>query len=107
MARLLLENAQESATWETVTWTSHWQNLVEAAVLRGARPRVAAACDEGECDKAALIDLLDLAESLQMAKLTVSAARALSAVDPESERAAKVNEALFAEWQATEKALAA
>ena len=57
--------------------------------------------------KDTLIDLLDLAESLQMAKLTASAARDLFAVDPESERAAKAIEALIADWQATEKALAA
>ena len=102
---------EESATAVEVLQAAHMYELPPLA--DAVEQRVADVCDEGECDEDALIDLLDLAESLEMAKLTASVARALIAVDPESERAAKAlqtvpkaSEILFADWQATEKVLA-
>ena len=76
-------------------------------LANAAAQQIADACDEGECEKEALVDLLDLAQALNFAKLTASAARALFAVDVKSERAAKAIEGLIADFQATEKALAA
>ena len=76
--------------------------LADAVALR-----IADACDKGGCDEDALINLLDLAERLQHANLTAIAARALLSVDAENERAAKAIEAIIADFQATEEALAA
>ena len=66
-------------------------HMYELPPLAGAvEERIADACDEGECEKDDLLGLLDLAEALQYEKLAASAARAL-----------------IADFQATEKALAA
>ena len=66
-------------------------HMYELAPLADAvEQQIADACDEGECEKEALVALLDLAETLQCAKLIASAARAL-----------------IADFQATEDALAA
>ena len=81
-------HVEESATAVELLQAAHMYEL--APLVDAVEQRFAAACDEGECDKDALHHLLDLAESLQMAKLTASAARAL-----------------FVDFQATEKALAA
>ena len=95
----------DSATAVEVLQAAHMYEL--APLADAVAQRIIDACDEGECEKDALIDLLDLAERLQMAKLTASAARALFAVDHESECAAKAIEVLIADFQATEKDLAA